>query len=71
MTIMNGRTAGRNVRRGNARTAGRGVMKGEDFEREDHRMGRYEGCRFGTEGPLDGRCEELRFEWKDRRTGVC
>jgi hypothetical protein len=56
--IMNGRSAGRNVRRGNGRTAGRGAMKGEDFERKDHRTGRYEGCIFGTEGPLDGRYEE-------------
>jgi hypothetical protein len=51
---MSGRTAGRNVRRGNVRTAGRGAMKGQDFERKDHRTGRYEGCRFGTEGPPDG-----------------
>jgi hypothetical protein len=42
--IMNGRTAGRNVRRGNGRTAGRGGMKGVDLERKDHRTGRYEGC---------------------------
>jgi hypothetical protein len=56
--IMNGRTAGRNVRRGNGRPAGRGAMKGVDLERKDHWTGRYEGCRFGTEGPLDGRYEE-------------
>ncbi len=30
------------------------TMKVEDLERKDHPTGRYEGCRFGTEGPLDG-----------------
>ncbi len=42
----------------NGRNTGRGGMKDVDLERKDHRTGRYEGCRFGSEGPLDGRFEE-------------
>ncbi len=55
----------------NRRTTGRGGMKGVDLERKDHRTWSYEGCRFGTEGPLDGRWEEWRFGTEGPLDGRC